>query len=108
MGVQRYVSILKEVQLSLTLHKIDINILHIINMIWILNNNRPRPRTRPRSEAIPWLRMTEDDDDWKDKDDEEYAQFTSIRLRVLVDMKWSFEDEYEYEDEYDWKDKDDW
>ena len=39
--------------------------------------------------------MTEDEDDWKDKDDEEYAQFTSIRLRVLVDMKWSFEDEYE-------------
>ena len=26
---------------------------------------------------------------------------------VLVDMKWSFEDEYEYEDDYDWKDKDD-
>jgi len=40
----------------------------------------------------------------EDEDDEEYAQFTSIWLRVLVDMKWSFEDEYEDEDE----DEEDW
>ena len=33
----------------------------------------------------------------QDKDDEEYAQFTSIRKRVLGNMKWSLEDEDEHD-----------
>ena len=42
---------------------------------------------------------SEQSDYFKDKDYEENAQYTSIRMRVLGNMKWSLEDEDEDEDE---------